>query len=137
MSKTRKLSSVLFWILALTVTIASAKLGEKPRHVVLMIDHDTHGFIYTINSERVQNFLLPLSESLQGPGPEPEVILLLHKKATFEMVNDTIGIMSKAGYVALPRIFVFDSYKNAMNELNYTYSAKIPFSPTGDVPPKN
>jgi hypothetical protein len=137
MSKTRKLSSILFCILALAVTIASAKPSDKSRHIVLMIDHDTHGFIYTMNSERVQNFLLPLSRILQAPGPEPEVILLVHKKATFAMVNDTIGIMSKAGYVAPPRIFVFDSYKNTMNELNYTYSAKIPFSLTGDVPPKN
>jgi len=100
-----------------------------------MIDHDSHGFIYTINSEKVQDLLLALSKRKEEP--ENEVILLAHNKVTLAMVNNIVGILSKAGYVAPPRVFVFDSYKNAMNELSFTYSPRIPFSATGDVPPKN
>jgi energy-converting hydrogenase Eha subunit C len=135
MSRTRRLSSVLCCILGLAATIAPAKPDEKPHRIVVMIDHDSHGFIYTINSEKVQDLLLALSKRKEEP--ENEVILLVHNKVTLAMVNNIVGILSKAGYVAPPRVFVFDSYKNAMNELSFTYSPRIPFSATGDVPPKN
>ena len=128
-------SSVLVCVLVLAATLASAKRGEEPSRIVVMIDHDSHGFVYTINSQKVKDLLLALSERRKWPSPEPEVILLAHKEATLAMVNNMIGILSKAGYQA-PRVFVFDSYKNAMNELNFTYSPRIPFSAAGDVPPK-
>jgi hypothetical protein len=98
-----------------------------------MIDHGPHGFVYTMNSEKVDGLLLTLSK--RRDGPNTEVILLVNNKVTLAMVNNTIGILSKAGYVA-PRVFVFDSSKTAMNELNFTYSPRIPFSPAGDIPPK-
>jgi hypothetical protein len=135
MSRIRRLSSVLFCILGLAGTIALAKPDEKPHRIVVMIDHDPHGFTYTVNSEKAKDLLLTLSKRKEGP--DAEVILLVHNKVTLAMVNNMIGILSKAGYVAPPRVFVFDSYKNAMNELNFTYSPRIPFSAAGDVPPKN
>jgi len=135
MSRARRLSAIPFCILALAVTIASAKPGEKSRRMVVMIDYDPHGFIYTVNSEKVSDPLLALSKSEHGP--DIEVILLVHEKVTLAMVNNILGILSKAGYIGPPRVFVFGSYKRSMNELNFTYSARIPFSPTGDVPPKN
>ena len=129
------MSSALFCILVLVSTLASAKAGEESNRIVVMIDHDSHGFVYTINSEKVKDLLRTLSELRKEPSPEPEVILLTHKDATLAMVNNMIGILSKAGYGA-PRVFVFDSYKNAMNELDFTYSPRIPFSAAGDVPAK-
>jgi len=103
-----------------------------------MIDHDSNGFVYTMNSEKVtvKDLLLTLSEHRNEHLPEPEIILLVHKEVTLAMVNNMFGILSKAGYAAAPRVFVFDSYKQAMNELNFTYSPRIPFSTVGDVPPK-
>jgi hypothetical protein len=130
-----RLSSVLFCILGLAATIASAKPNEKLRRIVVMIDHDSHGFNYSINSEAVQDLLFALSRRKEEP--EPEVILLVHDKVTLEMINSVIGILSKAGYLAPPRVFVFDSYRIAMNELNFTYAPRIPFSAKGVVPPRN
>ncbi len=135
MTRRQKLSSALFCILVLVSTLASAKAGEESNRIVVMIDHDSHGFVYTINSEKVKDLLRTLSELRKEPSPEPEVILLAHKDATLAMVNNMIGILSKAGYGA-PRVFVFDSYKNAMNELDFTHSPRIPFSAAGDVPAK-
>lgn len=68
--------------------------------------------------------------------PKAEGILLVHNKVTLGMLNDTLGILSKAGHVA-PRVFGFDSHRDAMNELNFTYSPRIPFSAAGGVPPRN
>jgi biopolymer transport protein ExbD len=131
----RTLASVFFCVLMLAATLALAKRDEDSSRIVVMIDHDSHGFVYTINSEKVKDLLRALSERRKSPSPEPEVILLAHKDATLAMVNNMIGILSKAGYEA-PRVFVFDSYKDAMNELNFTYSPRIPFSAAGDVPPR-
>jgi hypothetical protein len=93
---------------------------KGPHRIVVLIDHDPRGFNYTINSERVQDPLLKLSKLKEWR--EAEVILLVHDKVTLAMVNNMIGILSKAGHVAPPRVFVFDSNKNAMNELNFTYA---------------
>jgi hypothetical protein len=130
----RRLSSVLFCILTLAATIVSAKPDESHR-IVVMIDHDAHGFNYTVNSEKVQDLLLTLAKRKEGP--EAEVILLVHNKVTLGMINNMIGILSKAGYVAPPRVSVFDSHKDVMNELNLIYSPRIQFFAAGDVPPKN
>jgi len=135
MNGRRVFSSVLFCVLVFAATLALTKRGEESSHIVVMIDHDSHGFVYTINSDKVKDMLRALSERRKWPSPEPEVILLVHKEATLAMVNNMIGILSKAGYEA-PRVFVFDSYKNAMNELNFTYSPRVPFSVAGDVPAK-
>ncbi len=136
MVRRQKFSSALFCILVLVSTLAFANPGEKSDHIVLMIDHNSHGFVYTMNSEKttVKDLLLTLSEHRNGHLPEPEVILLAHKEVTLAMVNNMFGTLYKAGYVAAPRVFVFDSYKRAMNELNFTYSPEIPFSAVGDVP---
>jgi len=138
MARRAKLSSALFCLLVLVSASAFASLGEKSDHIVLMIDHDSHGFVYTMNSEKVtvKDLLLTLSEHRNEHLPEPEVILLVHKEVTLTMVNNVFGILKKAGYAAAPRVFVFDSYKQAMNELNFTYSPRIPFSAVGDVPAK-
>jgi hypothetical protein len=138
MARRQKFSSALFCILVLFSTLAFANLGEKSDHIVLMIDHDSNGFVYTMNSEKVtvKDLLLTLSEHRNEHLPEPEIILLVHKEVTLAMVNNMFGILSKAGYAAAPRVFVFDSYKLAMNELNFTYSPRIPFSAAGDVPAK-
>ncbi len=138
MTRRQRFSSVLFCILVLFSTLAFANLGKKSDHIVLMIDHDSNGFVYTMNSEKVtvKDLLLTLSEHRNEHLPEPEIILLVHKEVTLAMVNNMFGILSKAGYAAAPRVFVFDSYKQAMNELNFTYSPRIPFSTVGDVPPK-
>jgi hypothetical protein len=138
MTRRQKFSSALFCILVLVSTLAFANPGEKSDHIVLMIDHDSHGFVYTMNSEKVtvKDLLLTLSEYRNGRLPEPGVILLVHKEVTLAMVNNMFGILSKAGYAAAPRVFVFDSYKQAMNELNFTYSPRIPFSAVGDFPTK-
>ena len=100
-----------------------------------MIDHEAHGFTYTINFEKATDLLLALSKK-HTETPEAKVILLVHNEVTLAMLNNMIGILSKAGYIGPPRVFVFDSYKHAMNELNFTYSPKIPFSPAGNVPAK-
>jgi hypothetical protein len=137
MSKPQTLLLTLILVPVLAVTMALAKTTEKPSRIVLMIDHDTHGFIYSIDGTKVSEFLTPMSERHQRTGPEPEVILLVHDRATFETLNSTLGILSKAGYSARPRIFVFGRYKHSMNELNYTYSPQIPFSATGEVASRN
>jgi len=137
MSKSQTLLLTLILVPILAVTMAVAKTSERPARIVLMIDHDTHGFIYSIDGTKVTEFLAPMSERHQRSGPEPEIILLVHNRATFELLNSTVGILSKAGYAARPRIFVFDRYKYSMNELNYTYSPQIPFSAAGEVPARN
>jgi hypothetical protein len=135
MSRILRFSFVLFCTIGLAATIASTKPDEKARRIVVMIDHDRHGFTYTVNSNKVQDLLVALS-NLKEDGSEAEVVLLVHHRVTLAMVSDMIGILSKAGYVAPPRIFVFDSNKIAMNELSFTYYPRIPFSATADVPSK-
>jgi hypothetical protein len=61
---------------------------------------------------------------------------VVHDNVTIAEVNNMIGILSKAGYAEPPRVFVFDSNKIAMAELNFTYSPRVPFSAVGDVPAK-
>ena len=136
MHSRRVLFAVLIFIATLIGTFASATAKGKTSRVVVMIDYNQHGFVYTINSEnsRTQDLLLTLSKKHESE-PEADVILLVHNKVTFAMVNNVIGILSKAGYAGPPRVFVFDSYRIAMNELNFTYSPRIPFSAAGDVIP--
>jgi hypothetical protein len=137
MHSRRVLFAVLICIATLIAAFASATAKGKPSRVVVMIDYNAHGFVYTINSEdsRAQDLLLTLSKKHETE-QEADVILLVHNKVTLAMVNNVIGILSKAGYADPPRVFVFDSYKIAMNELNFTYSPRVPFSAAGDVPAK-
>jgi hypothetical protein len=102
-----------------------------------MIDHDTHGFIYSIDGTKVSEFLTPMSERHQRTGPEPEIILLIHNRATFELLNSTVGILRRLVTPLGHVIFVFDRYQDSMNELNYTYSPQIPFSAAGEVPTRD
>ncbi len=135
MTTRRLLLSTLFCVLFLATTLAVAKRGGSSDRLVVMIDHDSRGFKYTINSEKVSDLLLALSQRRKGQA-EPEVVMLVHHETTIAMVNNVIGILSKAGYEAAPRTFIFDSYKKAMNEVNFTYSPRIAFSAKGDVPAK-
>lgn len=127
------LSVLLFFV----VTAALGNQADKPKPVVVMIDHTSSGFIYWVNSERPKDILLALGKLNGRLSPQPEVILLVHRQASLFMVNNMIGILSKAGFVEAPRVFVFDSHKDVMNELNFTYSPRVPFSAEGDVPSKS
>ena len=136
MHSRRVLFAVLICVATLIAAFASATAKGKSSRVVVMIDYNAHGFVYTINSENPTQDLLRTLSKKHETEPEADVILLVHNKVTLAMVNNVIGILSKAGYADPPRVFVFDSYKIAMNELNFTYSPRIPFSAAGDVPAK-
>ena len=72
MSKSQTLLLTLILVPILAVTMVVAKTSERPPRVSLMIDHDTHGFIYSIDGTKVSEFLTPMSERHQRTGPEPK-----------------------------------------------------------------
>ena len=133
MTKTRLLLLILCCLIGFAFA-AHARQGETPKPVVVMIDHDTSGFVYKINSPPV-----PVNKGLLYTltfikAPHSGSVLLVHEDAKISMLTDVLGIMNKAGYVG-PRIFYFSRGKDRMAEL--TLSRVVPFSANGEIPDDN
>ncbi len=92
-----------------------------------MIDKLQAGIAITVNSKAPNKSLLLTLSQLRDEKPDPgkEAVLLVHEAATLSMLNNTLAIMSKAGYVS-PRILFFDRHKDWMAEI--VISGGIPFA---------
>ena len=117
--------------------VALGQADNKPARIVVMVDWVNNGFHYSVDSKpvTVKDLLNSLGELRKWPGPEPEIILLVHQQVPVAAIVNVTGIAGKAGY-SDPRIFVFTSRKDVMNELSLTFSRAIAFSASGNVPAK-
>jgi len=120
-------------LLVLTVMVSLTTLaagGDETKNLVVMIDHNPRGFSYTIDGkESGPDFLTYLNEHGSAwPAPQTKVVLLVHERASLAMVNNSRGMIIKAGYEP-PRVFQFSNDKRGMIEL--TFLPAIPFSVRG------
>jgi hypothetical protein len=97
-----------------------------------MIDHNSSGFIYRVDGKpATSNFLTYLAKRKSDwPSGETKVVLLVHERATLAMINNSRGMIIKAGYEQ-PRVFHFGGDKRLMVEL--TFSPAVAFSQSGAV----
>ena len=116
----------------LLASVTPSALAKKNTRHILMVDTTKDGYVYVIDGrllKKKQGLLMALSITREGdPDPNAQIDLLVHQSARLSDVYNLIGIIIKAGYSNY-RIFVFDSDKKTMNELEFAQA--IPFSPTG------
>jgi hypothetical protein len=96
-----------------------------------MIDHSSRGFVYRVGDSHLASadFLTYLNErKTDWPSGKTKVVLLVHEQATLAMINNSRGMIIKAGYEP-PRVFHFNSHKRLMVEI--TFLPGVPFSVKG------
>jgi len=123
----------LLGILVCGMTLVSAAFGQpvvNEAPVVVMLDRGASGFVYKVNSRVVSKELLLTLSKMRRARRDDDGTLLVHEDAPLATVINALGVMQKAGYEH-PRVFYFDRNKRGMSEL--TFSAGVPFSPTGQL----
>jgi hypothetical protein len=121
------------WILLLCIGTVLGPLPSKSdetKTLVIMIDHSPTGFVYLVDKHPASaDFLTFLNKHLsEWPQEKTKVVLLAHEQVTVAQINNTRGMIIKAGYEP-PRVFYYGSDHRAMVEL--TFSPAVPFSQGG------
>jgi hypothetical protein len=115
---------------------ACAQEHEVMQPVILTVDHTSAGFVYEVDGKTVSRSLSQtLMSTLVGklskePKPTP-MIVLVHDRATLQMVGDIRGFVTKIGY-DLPQVFWFNQGKTSMIELKFAAKA-VAFSARGNA----
>ncbi len=118
-------------LVALTTFWAPTRCkGEEIRTLVVLIDHDSRGFNYHVDGKDTSaDFLTYLDQHKSDwPSGKTKVILIVHEQATLAMINNSRGMIIKAGYEP-PRVFHFNKDKRLMVEI--TFLPGVPFSVKG------
>ncbi len=118
-------------VLALAVVWVPTRCkGEEIRTLVVLIDHDSRGFIYRVDGKDTSaDFLTYLDQHKSNwPSGKTKAILLVHEQTTLAMINNSRGMIIKAGYEP-PRVFQFNKDKRLMVEI--TFLPGVPFSVKG------
>jgi hypothetical protein len=104
--------------------------ADQAQTLVVLIDHDPKGFHYRVAGKPVSADLLTALRRSKPDWPtgNTKVILIVHDRSSLSLIDNSRGIIEKAGYEP-PRVFYFDDNKRAMVELSF--SAAIPFSEKG------
>ena len=123
---------VLFLLLSITAVtmVPSQCRSDETKVLVVMIDHASSGFIYRVDGKDTRaDFLTYLdNHKSDWPSGKTKVILLVHEQANLAMINNSRGMIIKAGYEP-PRVFHFNRDKRAMVEI--TFMSAVPFSAKG------
>jgi hypothetical protein len=109
-----------FWLLILCsigIGALSARAGSQVRTAVVMIDKGPAGFVKTLDSRVPRQGLFKALLDLRATGVD-RVAILAHEEATFRMVADLDGLLSKAGFSSI-RVFYFGKDKDWLHELSY------------------
>jgi hypothetical protein len=126
-----KASLFLSLVFAVAATcIPSPASGDEGSTLVVMIDHSASGFAYRVSGRDAgPDFLTYLNKHYaEFPPGKTKVILLVHQQATLAVINNSRGMIMKAGYEQ-PRVFQFNDDKRAMIEI--TFLPAVPFSAKG------
>jgi hypothetical protein len=105
--------------------------SDETKTIVIMIDHNSSGgFLYRVDGRAASaDFLTFLNQhQTEWPSGKTKVILLVHDQASLAMINNSVGMIVKAGYEP-PRVFYFRSDRRAMVEL--AFLSAVPFSQSG------
>jgi hypothetical protein len=107
--------------------------SAETKVLVIMIDHGSSGFVYRVNGKVTTADLLTFLDEHKPdwPSDKTKVVLLVHERVTLKMINNSRGMIIKAGYEP-PRVFYYGNDKRSMLEL--TFSPEVPFSQIGEVP---
>lgn len=107
--------------------------SQETKTLVVMIDHDSTGFIYRVAGKSTSPDLLTyLNEHIsEWPTDKTRVILLVHEQVTLAMINNSRGMIMKAGFEP-PRVFHFNDDKRTMVEI--TFLRAVPYSAKGQTP---
>jgi len=83
-----------------TFWVPSRCKGQEIRTLVVLIDHDCRGFTYHVDGKDTRaDFLTYLGEHKSDwPSGKTKVTLLVHEQATLAMINNSRGMIIKAGY---------------------------------------
>lgn len=110
----------------------SRSKGDETKTLVVMIDHSSTGFTYRVDGKNTTaDFLTYLDKHKSDwPSEKTKVIVLVHEQTTLAMINNSRGMIMKAGYEP-PRVFHFNSDKRLMVEI--TYLPGVPFSAKGQI----
>lgn len=117
--------------IALVAILAPTRTkGDETKTLVVMIDHDSRGFSYRVDGKATSpDFLTYLDvHKADWPSEKTKVVLLVHEKVTLALLNNSRGMIIKAGYEA-PRVFHFNSDKRLMVEISFLPA--VAFSPKG------
>jgi hypothetical protein len=106
--------------------------GDETSTLVVMIDHNADGFTYRVaGRDTGADFLTYLNRhEAEFPPPKTRVILVVHEKATLAIMNNSRGMIIKAGYEP-PRVFQFNDDRRAMIEISFLPA--VPFSTKGST----
>jgi hypothetical protein len=104
--------------------------AEEVKTLVLVIDRDSKTFTYRVDGKDTSaDFLTYLdAHKSEWPSGKTRVILLVHERASLAMINNSRGMIMKAGYEP-PRVFQFNKDKRLMVEI--TFLPGVPFSEKG------
>lgn len=104
--------------------------ADEMKTLVVLIDHGSGGFTYRVDgNDTGADFLTYLDKHKSDwPSEKTKVILLVHERATLAMINNSRGMIIKAGYEP-PRVFHFNSDKRLMVEI--TFLPGVQFSSKG------
>lgn len=110
--------------------VSSQCKSDETKTLVVMIDHGSSGFIYRIDGKPATADLLTFLDKQKPdwPSSKTKVVLLVHEQATLAMINNSRGMIIKAGFEP-PRVFHFSGDKRLMVEL--TFLPAVAFSRSG------
>jgi hypothetical protein len=107
----------LLILCSLSVGAFSADAGSQVRTPVVLIDKGPAGFVKTLDSRVPRQGLFKALLDLRATGVN-RVAILAHEEATFKMVADLNGLLSKAGFTSI-KVFYFGKDKDWLHELSY------------------
>jgi len=112
------------------ILVPSQCKSDETNVLVVMIDHGSSGFIYSVGGKDASaDFLTYLDKHKSDwPSVKTKVILLVHEQANLAMINNSRGMIIKAGYEP-PRVFHFNNDKRTLVEI--TFMPAVPFSAKG------
>jgi hypothetical protein len=118
-------------LITVVSTLASSQCkSDETKTLIVMIDHGSSGFIYHIGGKPATADLLTFLDQQKPdwPSRKTKVVLLVHERVSLAMINNSRGMIIKAGYEP-PRVFHFSSDERLMVEL--TFLPAVPFSQNG------
>jgi hypothetical protein len=127
----KRLRLILIAIALVAIWTSVPCEADETKTLILIIDHDSRGFTYRVDGNNTGAEFLNYLEKHKSdwPSEKTKVILLVHEQATLAMIDNSRGMIIKAGYEP-PRVFHFNKDKRLMVEITFlpgiTFSAKGP-----------
>jgi hypothetical protein len=119
-------------LIALLLLVICCPLEAQTNHdrniasesAVVTLDKASSEFVTKVNGRIPRHGVLKALSSIERR-EGVQAVLMVHEDAKFKVVANLVGIMAKAGFVR-PRVFLFGSDKDWMEEI--TYSAPLVYS---------